>query len=146
MTWRIVVEMDPSRTSLNQRLHWRERARRNAVVKLAAMCAWAHAGRPEASRRVRVSIVCRRGRALDADNVITGCKPALDALFAVRRRKGLPVEPGLMTPDDGPEWVELGEVWQETGARWRGRPEVEFIVEEVSSDGSVGSDGSDEGE
>jgi hypothetical protein len=36
-----------------------------------------------------------------------------------------------MAPDDSPRWLELGEVRQETGARWRRRPEVEVVIESV---------------
>ena len=122
--WEIIVPFDPHRTSLNQRLHWRERCRRNQAAAEAAHYGWAKAGRPYTERRVRVSVLVRRGRVLDRDNVIAGLKPVADLLFS--RRHGI-----AMTPDDGPQWVEWGSVEFETGKRWRDRPEVVLVVEEV---------------
>lgn len=116
---RIVVRFDPSRLSLNQRLHWATRKRRNDAAKAAALFAWAHAGCPVADGPVVVSAIVRRGRTIDNDNAITGLKPALDALFK-----------GAITPDDSTRWVRIGSVTQKTGARWRGAEEVEFIIEE----------------
>ncbi len=123
--------VDPSRTSLNQRLHPQERARRNTVAKQAALAAWTQAGCPKVNGPVRVSITVRRAKRLDTDNAISGCKPLIDGLFAERRRKGYPVEPGLITPDDSPEWLALGEVTQEIGPEWKGREQVIVRIEEL---------------
>jgi len=66
---------------------------------------------------------------MDADNALAGCKPVIDALFGQRRRARQPALPGLVTTDDSPRWLTLGEVRQETGARWRHRAEVEVVIE-----------------
>ena len=50
---------------------------------------------PQTGRR-RVQIVCYRGRELDADNIMGGCKPIVDELVAV----------GLLR-DDGPRFCDL---------------------------------------
>lgn len=131
---RIVVKCDPARTSPNQRLHWAERHRRNDAARAAARAGWMQAGCPVATGRVRVSFIVRRGRKLDADNALAGCKPIIDALFGMRRRPGRPTNPGLVTTDDSPRWLELGEVRQETGARWRHRAEVEVVIESIESE------------
>lgn len=117
---RISVRFDPNRLSLNQRLHWRERHRRNRAVKDAARLAWMQAGQPRFEGPVRVSMVVRRGRTIDHDNAITGTKAARDALF----------NDGIV-PDDSPAWVTIGECRQEAGKAWKERPEVEFIIERV---------------
>lgn len=121
---RIVVPFDPSRLSLNQRLHWRERKRRNDQAKLVARLAWNQAGQPKLDRRARVSIIVRRGRTIDADNALSGCKPVIDSLFCGRRWPS-----GAILPDDGPEWLELTIPRQEPGKAYRDRPEVEFVIE-----------------
>ena len=71
---------------------------------------------------------------MDADNALAGCKPIIDALFGQRRRAMQPALPGLVAPDDSPRWLELGEVRQETGARWRHRAEVEGVIESIESE------------
>ena len=128
---RIIVAHDPARTSPNQRLHWAERHRRNDAARAAARAGWLQAGCPVATGLVRISFIVRRARKLDADNALAGCKPIIDALFGQRRRARQPALPGLVTPDDSPRWLTLGEVRQETGARWRRRPEVEVVIESV---------------
>jgi Holliday junction resolvase RusA-like endonuclease len=122
MTIRITVPFDAHRLSLNQRLHWRERHRRNQAVKEAARFAWMQAGCPRVAGPVRVSMVVRRGRSIDVDNAITGTKAARDALFC-----------HAITEDDNPRFVTLGECRQEVGKAWKERPEVEFIVEPLSA-------------
>ena len=122
---RIVVKVDPSRTSLNQRLHWRARKQRNDYAKEAARLAYAVAGRPTASGPVRVSVVVRRGRVIDRDNARSGLKAVFDSLFCAKRNgEGI-------TPDDGPQWVHEGPLTFECGAVWRGREEVELLIEEM---------------
>lgn len=115
---RITVHIDPNRTALNQRLHWRERHRRNKCAKETARLAWLAAGGPRVIGQVRVSVIVRRARALDPDNIIGALKPSFDGIF----REGV-------TPDDSARWIQLGEVTQEIDRRWRGREEVEFLIE-----------------
>lgn len=115
---RIIIPWDVNRTSPNRRLHWARRNVLNQSAKLLAFNQWVQAGRPTARDTVRVSVIVRRYRRLDNDNALAGCKPVFDGLFR-----------DAITPDDGPEWVTLGTVTQETGARWLGAEEVEVIVE-----------------
>lgn len=119
---RILVHTDIGKLSPNLRIHWQERRRRAKVAAAAAVAAWLAAGSPVADGPVAVSLIIRRGRAMDADNAIASCKAVIDALFR-RSRTGAGV-----TPDDGPRWVHLGDVRQETGGQWRGREEVEVVV------------------
>lgn len=119
MTIRITVPFDPSLLSNNQRLHWAERQRRTRAVRDTARLCWLQAGSPQAAGPVRVSLIVRRGRKMDADNLLTGCKGAADALFKQ-----------AVTPDDGPRWLSWGEVEQETGKQYALKPEVIFIIEE----------------
>lgn len=116
----ITVPWDVSLTGDNKtrRMHWagvRKLSRR--ARELARMC-WLEAGSPRFTGKVRVSILCRRGRQMDSGNIIGGCKPLLDGLFVA-----------AITPDDRPKYVELGGVRQETGKQWQGREEVVFTVE-----------------
>ena len=119
----VTVPVDPSRTSLNQRLHWRQRAERGRYAKGAARMAWRKAGAPRAPGPVRVEVIVRRGRLLDTDNAWTGLKPVCDQLFNSRRD----AQGEGITPSDSPAWVEMT-VRQETGKQWRGREECEFRV------------------
>lgn len=114
----ITVPFDCARTSLNQRLHWRERANRNRAAKEAARLAWHTAGCPRAPGKVQVGITVRRGRGLDPDNALSGCKPVIDSLFKQ-----------AITPDDSRRWVSFRPVEQEIGKRWREAPEIVFEVE-----------------
>ena len=119
-SWTITVPFDPSKLSANQRLHWGKRRKLALPVRLAAGAAWCAAGRPRANRPVRVSLTIRRDRALDYDNALSGCKVALDELFV-----------GRVTRDDGPKYLTIGSITQETGSQWNGREEVSFLIEEV---------------
>lgn len=125
----VTVPFDPHRLSLNQRLHWRSRKSRNDVAKRAARYAYLDAGAPSFEEPVRVEIIVRRGREIDADNALSGCKPLIDALFC-RRKNG----EGII-PDDSPRWLELTIPKQEPGARWKGREEVVFLVRRRGSNG-----------
>jgi hypothetical protein len=113
----IVVPFDPNRLSLNQRLHWRERKRRNDAAKDAAAFGWLKVGRPRLEVPVDVEIVVKRGRVLDPDNAQAGCKPIIDALFK-----------NAVTPDDSQQWVRFTGTRVESGKRWKGREEVEFRI------------------
>jgi hypothetical protein len=115
----ITVAMDPADTSQNQRLHWAVLARRKKRHQAAALVAWLAAGRPRLRRKVRVSVIVRRGRKMDDDNIIGGLKAARDFLFGG----------GRITPSDSPEWVEMGTVTQQTGIQWRDRAHVVFVIE-----------------
>ena len=109
----ITILTDPSRLSLNQRLHWRERKRRNDAAKSAAYLGWLDAGRPTLDGPVTMDVLVRRGRVMDEDNIITGLKGTCDAL----------VKCGLLS-DDKASVLTWGSVTQETGRKWRGREEV----------------------
>jgi hypothetical protein len=63
---------------------------------------------------------------MDADNIRSGLKSALDSLFCQRRNNG----EGL-TADDSDEFLEEGPITQETGRRWAAAPEVLLTVEEL---------------
>lgn len=115
---RITVPYDVQRLSPNLRLHFHERARRTKVARFLARRAWEQAGSPRATGPVRVSLLVRRGRSIDQQNVWCATKSICDGIFCA----------GL-TPDDAPEWVTLGTVTQEPGRQWRGREEVVLIVE-----------------
>lgn len=119
---RIVVPWDVARTADNRtrRLHWAERSRLNAAAKEAARAAWRLAGSPVSLGPVRASFVIRRARSMDHANALGGAKPAIDGLFVC-----------AITPDDSPRWLEIGGVRQEQHRRWKGREEVEVIVEEI---------------
>ena len=128
-SWTFRVPIDPSTLSHNQRIHPQERARRVKRARLAAEGAWQESGRPVARCRVRLDFAVYRGRKLDEGTVIDGCKALVDGLCGLRyskhpvTRKRL-IEPGLLTPDDGPEWVTFGEVQQHIGRCFAERPEV----------------------
>ncbi len=119
---RITVSWDVNRTSLNQRLHWRERRRRNQRAKEAARLAWIAAGRPVQEVPADVTLIVRRARTLDADNCLSGAKPVCDMLFG-RAASG----EGIL-PDDSPSWVRWVGIDQEPGKRYRGMEEVEFVI------------------
>ena len=117
---RIVVPWDVSRTSANNIVRLRNpyaRARLYKRAKDVARYAWMAAGRPTLAPPVKVDIVVRRGRRLDDDNAVSGCKQLRDAIFT-----------DGVTPTDAPRHLTLGTVTQETGAAWKYSPEVEFII------------------
>ena len=130
--WRFVVPVDPHALSLNQRLHWRERARITRAHREQGFYAWWSEGKPRCAGRVRVSLHVRRLRVIDADAVRTGAKALLDGLLV-----GLPTtlfpEPSLLG-DDSPARVEEGAITWETGKTWRLRPQVVVTVEELQCD------------
>jgi hypothetical protein len=117
---RIVIPWDVQRTSHNAHLHWRERHRRTAAAKQAAHLAWLKAGCPQVQGPVRVSLVARRGRAMDLPNIVDGAKPCIDGLLTG----------GRVVPDDSPAWLrEVHCMEQETGKQWKGREELEVVIE-----------------
>jgi hypothetical protein len=80
---------------------------------MAATLAWRLAGCPTMTGPVDVSILVRRGRRLDPDNLLASCKSAIDGLFN-----------GAITPVDTERWVRYVSWTQETGREWALRPEV----------------------
>jgi hypothetical protein len=114
----LTVKFDPHRLSANQRIHWRERAKRAKCAKEAARYAWHCAGSPVIDGPVEVSLLVRRGRVIDPDNALGGMKAAIDSLFNASRN-GYGV-----TPDDSAEFVRWLPVQFETGKEWLGREEV----------------------
>lgn len=125
----ITVPWDPARLGANRtrRMLWQERARLTQVAREAAFCAWRAAGRPVIDGKVEVSLLVRRGRVLDPDNALAGCKAVLDQLLC-RRRNGAGV-----VEDDSAAFVDYVSVRFETGARWRLRPEVVVTISPVEA-------------
>lgn len=101
-----VYGVDPHRTCLNQRIHWRRRHERTRAAMSLARNAWARAGSPTASAPIRYRLRVYRGRMIDEGAVVEGCKPIVDALF----RKAI-------TPDDSPKWCALDGIEQFTGKK-----------------------------
>ena len=114
---RITVPFDINRCSPNHRLHYLARARLMAAARQAGRLAWMAAGSPQATVPVQVSLVLHRARAIDQGNAWAAAKGAIDGVFV-----------DALTPDDGPKWVTLGSVVQETGRQWKGREECVFVV------------------
>jgi uncharacterized protein YbjT (DUF2867 family) len=116
------VPGDAGDLTANQRLHWRERARRVQWWREQARLRWWQSGRPAFAGKVRISYTVRRGRRLDADNCAgsSALKAVTDTLVACGALQG-----------DGTQWVEYAPVQQETGKQWRERPEVIILVEEM---------------
>lgn len=117
----IVVPFDIGCLSPNRHLHHMERARLTKLARGTARLAWMQAGRPQAPGKVRVSMLVRRGRESDQQNLWSAAKAACDGIFC-----------DALTPDDSPRWVEIGSLKQETGKRWSGnRAEVVFEIEGI---------------
>ena len=114
----ITVPFDPMRLSLNQRLHWRARAKLSKLAHQAARVAWICAGSPVIDGPVDVSLIIRRARPIDPINALSGWKSCEDGLFN-RRRRGYGV-----VEDDSAEFVRYAPVVFETGKQWKGREEI----------------------
>lgn len=125
---RITVLWDPNLTTPNRtsRIHWGQMTKLKNRSKEAAKLGWLASGSPEAAGPVQVSMIVRRERVMDEDNIISGLKWVRDTLFN-GRKNGYGV-----TPDDSPQHLRLGEIRQETGKRWVGAAEVVFIVTEAA--------------
>lgn len=121
MTLRLVIAGDSNRCAWNQRLHWRARWGRDQAWKANAGMMWRAAGSPWVGERVRISFVIRRGRRVDPQNAMqsSALKAIVDGLK------------GGAFPDDDAKHLEMGEVRQEPGARYKLCPEVEVIVESM---------------
>lgn len=116
---RILVAADPHMASPNKRQHFHVIAKIKRTMRSAASWAWIGAGKPRATGPVHVTVIVRRGRAIDLDNALAGCKPLIDGLFN-----------GAITPDDSMDWVKGYTIRQEVGKRYAGgAAEVEFIAE-----------------
>ena len=118
----ITVRFDVGLTSPNLRLHWAERGRRAWRARALATSAWREAGCPTMTSPVDVSLLVRRARRLDLDNLIASCKGAIDGLFNE-----------AITPDDSETWVRSLRVAQETGKQWKGAEEVVVTITPVES-------------
>lgn len=118
---RITVLGDTAPLSANRtrRLHWSALHRLQNLAKLRAHTAWIMARKPslQGPWPVRVDVIIRRGRKLDRDNAVSSLKATIDGLFK-----------GRVTPDDSEAFLDMRMPVQETGARWEGREEVEFVV------------------
>ena len=113
----IVTPCDPQRTSPNTRLHWRTLAGRKKVQRKMVYAGCSVAGWPKVAVPIEISFLVRRPRRLDEDNIIASQKASVDMLVEC-----------LGLPNDGPDWVSIGWVRQETGHRWRGCEHVELWV------------------
>jgi hypothetical protein len=127
---RICVPYDLGRLTPNQRIHPQEQWRRQKALKMAAYFAYLQAGFRTLPGKVRVTLIVRRGRVIDPDNLAAASKHLIDALFCSRKKanRGLGI-----TPDDSARYVEYAPVQQETGAQWKGREQVEVIVEPLEA-------------
>ena len=104
--------------SLNDRLHWRVRAKLNAAVRDEIACQVREAHAPMLQRaRVTCTLIRNRGREKDLDNSYTSAKAAVDGLTA-----------GGIIADDDRKHIDLL-VTQERGPQ-RG---VRITVEEVTA-------------
>ena len=108
--------MSPNNT---RRLHWTQLHRLQDAAKRRAHTAWVIAGKPSlvGPWPVRVDITIRRGRVMDRDGAFASLKAVIDGLFK-----------GRVTPDDSCAFLDLRMPTQETGKRWIGREEVEFVI------------------
>ena len=92
---RIVVPVDPQKTSPNKRMHWGQLARAKQAARQAAHLSWIAAGKPRMGKPVLVTVVIRRGRSIDPDNALAACKPLIDGLFNA-----------AFTPEDTEAWIK----------------------------------------
>lgn len=118
---RITVLGDNADLSPNA-LRSTNRFRRAELVRQArhrAAIAWFLAGKIalQGPFPVRVQAVIRRTRVMDDDNALGSLKAIRDELFN-----------GKVTPKDSTRYIRFEMPAQETGARWEGREEVEFVV------------------
>lgn len=109
----IVRDLSP-----NTRLNWRVRAQRTKLWREKVTLAWLHSGRWLFKTPVNVTIIVRRGRIVDTDNLQSACKSVRDGLWGE----------GCMLHADDKRYIASYEVVQETGRQWREAPEVEILV------------------
>lgn len=122
----ITVPFDPQRLSPNARLHWAERAKRTKSAKELAIWKWHLADRPTIDGPVEVALLVRRGRPIDPDGALSGCKAVLDGLLNRRRNHG----DGVVEDDSG-EFVRYAPVQFETGTMWKGREEIVVTITRI---------------
>lgn len=119
---RITIPFDVNRLSPNRRLHWTDRYSATRAALDAARLAWCAAGSPIVEGKARIDLVIRRERQLDPYNALAAANKALDGLLC-RRRRGYGV-----IEDDSARYVTIGTLKQETGAKWKGREELDVII------------------
>ena len=66
-------------------------------------------------------------QALDDDGAVGSIKALRDGLFGAETRRGL-ARMGLIIPDDSLRYARFEMPVQETGKRFAGREEVEFLI------------------
>jgi hypothetical protein len=116
----ITIPIDTGNLSPNKTrgLHWSKLVKLKQKVAMAVLVGWSKAGKPKLDCPVNVSIVARRARTMDEDNLIASMKMLQDLLFK-----------DAVTKDDSPEWVKISGVSQEINRKYTYCPEVEFRVE-----------------
>src|SRR5688572_9515766 len=115
---RIIIPVDVNEANPNRFRSLRQKMRvKRDHIDAAKLC-WVKAGRPMSEVKVRVSVIIRRARKLDPDNAIASLKHLIDGIFK-----------DAITKDDSDKYIELGIVSQETNAKYKSSPEVEFVVE-----------------
>lgn len=115
---RIIIPVDVNEANPNRIKKLRDRMRIKRLHQDAARWCWVKAGKPMSDGKVKVSVIIRRARKLDPDNAIASLKHVIDGLFK-----------DAVTKDDSDKFIELGLVSQETDAKYKNSPEVEFVVE-----------------
>ena len=128
---RVRVPVDPNEFSPNKR--FARHPNSNAVLRreksramaMAAETAWLDAGSPVAPGPVIVTMIIRRGVRLDDDNARAGLKSVRDRLFCAKRYEE---QGGAITPNDGHTHVTEWRIQWDTGKRWKGAEEVEYVV------------------
>ena len=108
-----------SPNALKKLKHWALRAELVREARHRAMVAWLMAGRPTCPGPfpVRVEATIRRTRVLDDDNALGSLKAIRDELFN-----------GRVIPKDSTRFLRFQMPTQETGKRWAGVEEVEFVI------------------
>ena len=106
-SWSIRLPYRTPPMSMNDRQHWRTKARQTANLRRDVMALAAAHRLPTGLDRVRVQLVYvpRDRRRRDTDNLVATLKPICDALAA-----GTPKHPGWgLVADDTPEWMSKPE-------------------------------------
>ena len=106
-SWSIRLPYRTPPMSMNDRQHWRTKARQTANVRRDVMALAAAHRLPTGLARVRVQLVYvpRDRRRRDTDNLVATLKPICDALAA-----GTAKHPGWgLVADDTPEWMSKPE-------------------------------------
>lgn len=140
---RIVVKADIAEfTQPGSALDWRSAAGRAEKANRLGRAAWTDAGRPRSDRQVRISVVVRRAAPVDELNIPVGCKHFLDGFCRSKVKVKGWSEYGTrrsLIPDDSWKWARWGSFDQEIRPEFKGREEIEFIIEPVEPDGMLWS-------